>query len=178
MVASLTGLASSFVLSLASRLLGRQDCEAGTHPRLLSPIHSLLKAPFEFHAHESLTGQLREHLCQRSDFDALLEFAELYDRQAALVRVSLATLRPQLELELAPNVALGSNLSHICRVRFSRSEPMLFGIEGGNYLRHVTVQVQLERIYDLLGLRQAGAGDATGVPFGSQLTLWPIAPCE
>lgn len=135
-----------------------------TPPELLRPIHSLLKAPFDFDAHGSLTGPLLEHLRDRGDFDALLELAQLYDRQATLVRGSLAMLRPRLESEFALNVPVEADLSGVCRVRFSSAEPEMLGIRAGQYLRHVTVQCQLERLYDQLGLERDGDGDVLSLP--------------
>jgi len=134
-----------------------------TPTKLLRPTHSLLKAPFDFLATASITERLRDHLCHRTDFRELAALGCLYDEARQGVQRTLVALRPRLENELSSVIPIGANLRHLCNTEFKGKTPRLFEIDGAQYLSHVSVQCQIERLYDLMGLRKNGTKDALDV---------------
>lgn len=131
-----------------------------TAPKLLRPLHSLLKDPFKFSAEKSITGPLREYLTHREDYEHVVSLARLYDhaRQAALK--TMVRIRPLLESKLSASILPESDPSPICRTGFVGETPQLFGMSGAKYLSLTSVQCQLERLYDHFELLRMGYGDA------------------
>jgi hypothetical protein len=123
---------------------------------LLRPIHSLLKQPFSFKASASFGNKLRNHLDSRKDFQDLLDLANLFDRANETLKPSLVSLRSRLEQHYSLLIPEGSDFSGICRSEFSGPKPNVLGMDGARYICHVSLQCQLERLYDLFDLRQAG----------------------
>ncbi|MCW7536733.1 hypothetical protein OOT46_02545 [Aquabacterium sp. A7-Y] len=130
-----------------------------THPQLLRPIHSLLSEPFQFAAGASVGGQLKERLAGRGDIESLAKLANFYDRERTRVEATLFDTRFELERSLSAIIPPGAQLHSVCRATFSGEVPRLGDLDGGAYLAHVSVQCQLERLYDHLELRQMGHGD-------------------
>ncbi|EWS65073.1 hypothetical protein Y695_01678 [Hydrogenophaga sp. T4] len=128
-----------------------------TPPRLLRPLHSLLKAPFEFQAGNSIAVTLRDALYSRPDFEDLLALAVLFDEARNAAIPFIASLRQRLEDELCLKVSPGPHLQEICSVEFSGIAPKMLHISGSDYLSHSTIQRQLERFYDLLELKRCGS---------------------
>jgi len=135
-----------------------------TPPRLLRPVHSLLKAPFEFQAGNSIAVTLREDLYSRPDFEDLLALAVLFDEARDAAMPFIASLRQRLEDELCLKVSPGSHLKPICSVEFSGSDPKMLDISGSDYLSHSAIQRQLERLYDLLELKRCGSSYPLDAP--------------
>lgn len=129
----------------------------GTSPDLLSPIHSLLKKPFGFKAGYSIAMKLQHRLQARDDFEDLLALGCLFDEANQALKPSLASLQPRLEGELSLVVPPEADLDPVCRSDFPGQTPRVFGMDGARYLSHVSVQCQLERLYDFFELRQSGS---------------------
>lgn len=127
-----------------------------TNTKLLRPIHSLLKEPFNFSAGKSIFGPLRQHLACRSDYKGLVALGNFYDHARIQARHSLVQIRPLLENSLSLIIPTDADLDKICRFSFSAPVPSLYGMDGAKYLSHVSIQCQLERLYDLLHLQRAG----------------------
>lgn len=128
-----------------------------TPPDLLRPIHSLLKAPLGFTAGASIAMKLQHRLQAREDFEDLLALGCLFDEASQTVKPSLVSLRPLLEDELSQVVPVEADLSLVCRSDFLGKAPQVLGMDGARYLSHVSVQCQLERLYDLFQLRRSGS---------------------
>lgn len=135
-----------------------------TSPKLLRPIHSLLTEPFQFSANSSVTGPLRETLVERTDYDALSALAAVYDASRTQLQKNFFKLRTELESSLSVIIPQGTRLDAICRATMTGQIPVLSGMDGPSYLAYVSVQCQLERLFDHLGLRQTGQGDALQHP--------------
>ncbi|WP_247318882.1 hypothetical protein [Ralstonia pseudosolanacearum] len=131
-----------------------------TNPKLLRPIHSLLDEPFDFAAGDSIAGPLRKHLAHRADFDSLVALGRLYDRAQSSAQRGLIQVRPLLEESLSVVVRPDTDLRGICQTAFTGETPRLPEVHGARYLSYVSVQCQLERLYDHLGLRRMGMGSA------------------
>jgi hypothetical protein len=123
---------------------------------LLRPVHSLLKKPFDFKAGISIGTKLRAHLERRQDFQDLLDLADLFDRANQTLAPSMVSLRFQLEQEHSLLISQDTDFSDICQSEFSGKKPNVLGMDGGQYICHVSLQCQLERLYDLFELRRAG----------------------
>jgi hypothetical protein len=123
---------------------------------LLRPIHSLLKKPFGFKARASIGTKLRNHLEARADFQDLLDLADLFDKANQAVAPLMVALRFRLEQEHSLLIPQDSDFSGICRSEFYGKKPNVLGMDGGRYICHVSLQCQLERLYDLFELRRAG----------------------
>lgn len=128
----------------------------GTNPHLLRPIHSLLKAPFDFAAGLSISSKLINHLHTRADFEDLLALGCVFDAAILEIKPLLASLRHQLQDELSHVIPLGVDHSSVCRAEFNGNRPIVLGVDGARYLCHVSVQCQLERLYDYFDLRRSG----------------------
>jgi hypothetical protein len=129
-----------------------------TPPKLLRPIHSLLKAPFDFSTGASFSGPLRQYLAHREDFDNLIALGQLYDQARILAQSTLVQIRPLLEQALSAIIPTDADLTGICRTQFIGKVSQLPGMDAAAFLSHVSVQCQLEWLYDLLGLRRMGVG--------------------
>jgi hypothetical protein len=127
-----------------------------TPPDLLRPIHSLLKSPFGFAAGSSIASKLRKCLMTRDDFEALLALGCLFDEAKSALNATLVSLRRRLEAELSLFLPMDVDLNSVCRNDFAGGSPHVLGMDGARYLCHVSVQCQLERLYDLFELRQSG----------------------
>jgi hypothetical protein len=123
---------------------------------LLRPIHSLLKAPLGFAAGASIAMKLQHRLQSREDFEDLLALGCLFDKANQALKLSLVSLRPRLEDELSLVIPMEADLSLVCRSDFLGTTPQVLGMDGARYLSYVSVQCQLERLYDLFQLRQSG----------------------
>ncbi|MGM3275042.1 hypothetical protein [Ralstonia sp. 24A2] len=123
---------------------------------LLKPIHSLLKRPFAFQAGASIGIRMQSRLQIREDFEDLLALGCLFDEANQALKVSMASLRPRLEDELASLIPMGADLDPVCRSEFSGAAPQVLGMDGARYLSHVSVQCQLERLYDHFELKRSG----------------------
>lgn len=128
-----------------------------TPHELLKPIHSLLKKPFAFEAKNSIGEKLRRYLEARDDFAELLELASLYDKTRLALLPYLMPLRYKLENELALVIPVDANLSQVCSNRFAGPTPQVHGMDGSAYLSYVSVQCQLERLYDHFDLKRSGS---------------------
>lgn len=135
-----------------------------THTKLLRPIHSLLKEPFSFSARASISGPLGELLSHRSDYDSLLALGQLYDQMRLRVQGKLIQVRPLLNESLSVVIPADTDIKEICQTAFTGTTPQLPGMDAAYYLSHVSVQCQLERLYDLMGLQHMGAGNALQEP--------------
>lgn len=127
-----------------------------TTSSLLGPLHSLLKTPFGFEAGASIAVRLQHLLRDRSDFEDLLALGCLFDDANNALRSSLVSLRSRLEAEVSLVVPADADLSQISDHNFDGKRPQLFGMDGTHYLSYVSVQCQLERLYDLFKLRRSG----------------------
>lgn len=128
-----------------------------TPHELLKPIHSLLKKPFAFEAGISIGEKLRPHLEARDDFAELLELARLYDKAKLALLPYLMPLRHKLENDLALVIPVDAHLSMVCINRFAGPAPQVHGMDGSAYLSYVSVQCQLERLYDHFDLKRSGS---------------------
>ena len=131
-----------------------------TNPKLLRPVHSLLKEPFGFSAYDSISGPLHKHLSHRADYDDLVALGQLYDQARLVAQGVLVRVRPLLENSLSVVIYPGTDLTRVCRTKFDGEMPKLPGMTGAEYLSHVSAQCQLERLYDLLGLQCTGRSSA------------------
>lgn len=128
-----------------------------TPHELLKPIHSLLKQPFAFEAGISIGEKLRPHLEAREDFAELQELARLYDKARLALLPYLMPLRHKLENELALVIPVDAHLGTVCSNRFAGLAPQVHGMDGNAYLSYVSVQCQLERLYDHFDLKRSGS---------------------
>jgi|GEM_PF-1794955 len=135
----------------------------GISTDLLRPIHSLLKTPFGFEAGASIAMKLRRRLQARDDFEDLLALGCLFDEANQALKPSLVSLRPRLEGELSLVIPMEADLSPVCRTDLLGQVPQVFGMEGARYLSYVSVQCQLERLFDLFELRRSGSMNPLGV---------------
>lgn len=135
----------------------------GTPPDLLRPIHSLLKAPFSFSAGQSIALKLQRHLQVREDFEDLLALGCLFDDANQALKPSLVLLRARLEEELSVAVTMETDLSPVCYYDFLGQTPQVLGMNGALYLSYVSVQTQLERLFDHFELRRSGSMDPLAV---------------
>lgn len=127
-----------------------------TPPSLLRPIHSLLKSPFEFAAGASIATKLRKHLYGRNDFEDLLALGCLFDEANEALKSSMVSLRLKLQDELSLHVSVDADLGSVCQSDFAGVAPQDILMDGARYLAHVSVQCQLERLYDHFKLKQSG----------------------
>jgi len=127
-----------------------------TDPRMLRPVHSLLANPFGFSAHASVSGPLRRLLCDRSDYDALLALCKFYDQAREASAEKMSRLKPLLTARYNFIVPHQSEISSICRTTFEGDEPSTGGMTVSHIQGFVSVQSQLERLYDLHDAREAG----------------------
>ena len=123
---------------------------------LLSPLHSLLKTPFGFAAGESIAMKLHYRLRGREDFEDMLALGCLFDQANQACSASMVLLRARLQDEVSFLIPLETDLSPVCRSEFRGKTPQVLGVDGARYLSHVSVQCQLERLYDLFKLRRSG----------------------
>ena len=131
-----------------------------TEQKLLRPIHSLLKSPFSFYAKESISKSLYHQLHDREDYADLLALGELYDAARESTHQSLIRIRPLLESSLSAVIPFGSDVGSVCRVKVAPASSQRRALNSPEFLSVVSVQCQLERLYDLLDLRQMGSGPA------------------
>lgn len=103
--------------------------------------------------------RLQTHLPGREDFEDLLALGCLYDEANQASQLSLASLRSLLEQEVALLIPIGTDLSPVCRSEFSGQAPKVSGMDGAQYLSHVSVQCQLERLYDHFCLQRSGSAN-------------------
>lgn len=136
-----------------------------TDTKLLAPIHSLLKKPFDFSAGKSIHGPLRQHLMHRDDYKSLIALGNFYDRARLSAQRALPGITPLLESSLSPVIQADTDLTALCRMEFDGSAPPpVFNISASQYLSHVSVQCQLERLYDMCDLKQTGSENAIRDP--------------
>jgi hypothetical protein len=128
-----------------------------TPHELLKPIHSLLKNPFTFAAGISIGEKLRPHLEARDDFAELLKLAGLYDKARLALLPYLMPLRHKLENDLALVIPVDAHLGPVCSNRFAGPTPQIHDMDGSAYLSYVSVQCQLERLYDHFDLKRSGS---------------------
>jgi len=127
-----------------------------THPRMLRPVHSLLANPFGFSAHASVSGPLQPLLNDRADYDAMLALCQLYDRARKDAAQKMGRLKPLLADRFTFIASPDSDISGICQTTFDGLEPTITGIPAGRFQGLVSVQCQLERLYDLHNVRKTG----------------------
>lgn len=134
-----------------------------TQPELLRPIHSLLKTPFAFSAGASIATRLQQHLREREDFEDILALGCLFDEATQILKASMVLLRSRLENELSLSIPVETDLSSICCTDFQGKTPQVFDLDGARYLSHVSVQCQLERLFDFFELQRSGSASPLGL---------------
>lgn len=126
---------------------------------MLRPVHSLLAEPFAFSAYASVSGPLRRLLCDRSDYDDLLALCHLYDQAREDATEKMHRLKPLLADHYSFLISSDSNIAEICQTTLKGHEPTVVGMPAGRFQSLVSVQCQLERLYDLHGMRCMGTAD-------------------
>ncbi|KVG26692.1 hypothetical protein WJ30_27360 [Burkholderia diffusa] len=136
-----------------------------TDSRLLAPIHSLLKRPFDFSAGKSIHGPLRQHLMHRDDYKSLIALGNFYDLACRPMQHALTRIKPRLENALSPVIQPDADLTALCRIEFDGdTPPPVFNISAAQYLGHVSLQCQLERLSDICHLTRSGTENALRDP--------------
>lgn len=130
-----------------------------THPRMLRPVHSLLAEPFRFSAYDSVSGPLHRLLCDRSDYDDLLALCHLYDQAREDATEKMHRLKPHLSDCYSFLISSDSDIANICQTTLKGNEPTVVGMPVGRFQSLVSVQCQLERLYDLHDVRSMGSAD-------------------
>jgi hypothetical protein len=136
----------------------------GTPSDLLGPVHSLLKSPFGFEASVSINTKLRARLQDRADFEQLLALGCLFDQARHALQQSMVLLRTLLENEVAMTIPMDADLSTVFGSRGSPGMLSLSGMSGEQYLRYVSVQCQLERLFDHYRLQRSGTTNPLQIP--------------
>lgn len=127
-----------------------------TPKSLLRPIHSLLNSPFDFMAGTSIAMKLRQELYSREDYEALLALGCLFDEVNAELRPSMSILRSKLSDEFALVIPMDMNIDLICHSNFVGGAPLGLELDGARYLACLSVQCQLDRLYDHFELQRSG----------------------
>ncbi|WP_254662112.1 hypothetical protein [Delftia sp. JD2] len=127
-----------------------------TPASLLRPIHSLLKSPFEFAAGVSISSKLRKHLFMRNDFEDLLALGCLFDEAKDALKPFMSSLRIKLQDEFSLHIAVEDDLNQVCQREFLGVSPQSISMDSARYVTHISVQCQLERLYDHFQLKRSG----------------------